>query len=104
VVSDINRVNSSQTGGTQTNGTGAIDPGKDTAVQGQPSPANSGSEDVVQLSSQAADLQALESQLASQPTVDSARVQALKQAINQGDFQINPDRVAQKLIDADSAL
>lgn len=51
--------------------------------------------DIGPLSSQ---LQALESSLENVEVVDTARVEAIKQAISEGRFRVNPDVVADRLL------
>jgi negative regulator of flagellin synthesis FlgM len=53
--------------------------------------------DMTTLSSQ---LQALESSLENVQVVDTARVEAIKQAISEGRFRVNPDVVADRLLTA----
>lgn len=60
-------------------------------------PVNS-SGDTVSLTSTAAQLRALEQQLTSQPVVDVERVNKVRNELNSGSFDFNPDRVAQKMI------
>lgn len=62
------------------------------------SAAGSGGGDSVQFSSRALQLQALDAGMASTPVVDSARVAEIKQAIADGVFRVNPDAVADKLL------
>ena len=38
------------------------------------------------------------------PVIDEARVAALQQAIANGTYQVNPQQIAQKLLDLDGAL
>ena len=57
--------------------------------------ANSGG-DSVQLSAQ---FQHIEKNLASSETFDAARVNEIKQAIQEGRFVVNPDKVADGLLD-----
>ena len=52
----------------------------------------------VELSGQAAHLQALDAQIASTEVVDSARVGEIKQAIAEGRFRVNPDVIADRLL------
>lgn len=54
----------------------------------------------VTLSTRAAQLKALETQLAAIPAVDRAKVESIKQAIASGQYAINPDNVAQGLVDS----
>lgn len=58
-----------------------------------------GSDDQVQLSSQANALQKVEARIQDLPDVDSERVAALRQQIENGEYQVNADNIAQKLID-----
>ncbi|MEO1767588.1 flagellar biosynthesis anti-sigma factor FlgM [Thiobacter aerophilum] len=51
--------------------------------------------DINPLSSQ---LQALESELERVEVVDTARVEAIKRAISEGRFKVNPDAIADRLI------
>lgn len=52
----------------------------------------------VDLSPLSSRLQAIEASLANEPVVNSERVAAIKQAIAEGRFQINPDRIADGLL------
>lgn len=54
----------------------------------------------VSFSSRAAQLKQLESQLATIPVVDRARVDSIKQAIASGHYTINPANIAEGLIDS----
>ena len=58
----------------------------------------------VQLSSQAQTLQGLENKLQAEPEVNEARVEAIKQALAQGNYNIDDLVVADKLIQADNLL
>ena len=53
----------------------------------------------VQLSTLSAELHAIETSLANTPVVDTSRVDQIKQAIAQGQFKVNPEAVADKLLD-----
>ncbi|WP_171014030.1 flagellar biosynthesis anti-sigma factor FlgM [Chitinivorax sp. B] len=54
--------------------------------------------DNVELTSTSLRMQALESSLSKQPTVDTARVAEIRQAISEGRFKINTDAIADKLV------
>ncbi|MBB5017545.1 negative regulator of flagellin synthesis FlgM [Chitinivorax tropicus] len=54
--------------------------------------------DNVELTSTSLRMQALEGALNKQPTVDSARVAEIRQAISEGRFKINADVIADKLV------
>lgn len=53
----------------------------------------------VHLSPNATKLQNIDSNSASESVVNSARIQEIKQAISEGNFQINPGVVADKLLE-----
>ncbi len=52
----------------------------------------------VELSGLSAQLQALDVQVSSGEVVDAARVSQIKQAISEGRFKVNPDVVADRLL------
>lgn len=57
--------------------------------------------DQLQLSSEANSLRNIEQQLTKLPEVDEARVEALKLAIESGEYEINSSRIAEKLLQGD---
>ncbi len=58
----------------------------------------------VTLTNTAEKLQALEAQIQQQPVVDSQRVQAVKQSIFDGTFNMDNQRTAEKLLDFENLL
>ena len=60
--------------------------------------------DQLQLSNQAAQLQALESQIANLPVVDTQRVQDVQRTLATGSFQIQPAEVADKMLQFEAGL
>lgn len=72
-----------------------------TAQAGNTAPASS---DTVSITNTASQLQALEKQLASLPVVDVQRVDSIKREISNGTFEINPPRIADKMIQIESAI
>ncbi|VAW94148.1 hypothetical protein MNBD_GAMMA22-2162 [hydrothermal vent metagenome] len=68
------------------------------------SAASKGQTDTVSLTDTAARLKELEMGLASQPVVDTQRVQSVQSAINDGSFEVDPDSVAEKMIDFETGL
>ncbi len=60
--------------------------------------------DSVNLTGQARQLLALEAQIASEPVVDTQRVQSVRTAVESGTFTINPERIADKMISLEQAL
>ncbi|MCB1725322.1 MAG: flagellar biosynthesis anti-sigma factor FlgM [Chromatiaceae bacterium] len=63
-----------------------------------------GTGDQVKLSSQASQLQALEAQIANLPVVDTQRVQEVQHTIATGALQVDPARVADKLLTFEAGL
>lgn len=68
-----------------------------------PTPAKS-SEDVVNISSQAASLKSLEGKMGKQPEVNQERVASIRKAIADGKYPVDAQKLAQKLLDMDSLL
>ncbi len=52
----------------------------------------------IQISAMSTQLSALEAQLSASPAFDAGRVDAIKQAIREGQFRINPEAIADKLL------
>lgn len=73
----------------------AVKAGVDGTARSQPSG------ETVELTSSAKLLERLEKTLASLPEIDRARVEAVKTAIENGDYQIDADRIADALLRAD---
>lgn len=63
------------------------------APQGKP-----GAQDKVQITALSSQLQAMENTMGNVPVVDSARVEAIKLAISEGRFKINPEVIADSLL------
>lgn len=72
-----------------------------TAVKESGSEPQTSTTSDVSLSSQAQSLSRLESQLSSTPEVNSDRVSELKKAIAEGSYQINPESIAQRMLEQD---
>lgn len=91
---------------------GAMETGKSQATAtpssgargGAPARASSGGSDEVKLSNQAAQLQALEAEIANLPVVDPQRVQDVQRTIATGSFQIEPIQVADKMLTFEAGL
>lgn len=60
--------------------------------------APAGGEDKVELSNLSASLNKADAAIASTPVVDRAKVEEIRQAISEGRFTINAERIADKLI------
>ena len=61
------------------------------------SPQSSGQR--VELSPLGAQLSSIEASLANVPVVDTARVDEIKQAITEGRFKVNPEQIADRLLE-----
>lgn len=92
------------------NGPGGLEVGATRANRAERPEANAGTRrqeaagDTVQLTDTATQLQKLEARLRTQPDVDTARVEALRQRIAAGEYQVDPGRVAAKLLRFDQSL
>ena len=60
--------------------------------------------DTVSLTGTASQLRSLEQHLASLPVVDIQRVDSVKREISNGTFEIDPPRIADKMIQIESAI
>jgi negative regulator of flagellin synthesis FlgM len=74
----------------------AIERGED-ARQGRKAESTSGRDDV-QLTQTATSLKNIEAQLASVPDVDRARVEAVRQRVESGDYRPDSNRIADRLL------
>lgn len=77
---------------------GATSSGSARPGKGAASAPSSGGGDRVQLSALSSQMQSIESSMAGTPVVDSARVAEIRQAIAEGRFKVNPDVVADNLL------
>lgn len=66
------------------------------------SPKSAASSSEVSISTEAQSMQRLEDAIEQSPEFDSARVEALRTAIENGDYSINADRIASAFIDSDN--
>ncbi|MCY1525306.1 flagellar biosynthesis anti-sigma factor FlgM [compost metagenome] len=111
MVIDFNRPNNAVTPANSGRTSSAQSGGRNEAIGNKPSttlPAaaeqaeNSKSGESVQLSREAQQLQKVSDKLRDLPTVDKERVAQIKQAIADGSYQIDAQRVASKLLDFES--
>lgn len=70
------------------------------SVKGQPATSATAGGAQVELSSLSSRLSELEAAIANVPVIDSARVAEIKAAISEGHFQVNPEKVADSLIES----
>lgn len=66
--------------------------------------ASANAQDAVSISDRASDLQALESQVKSLPDVDMNKVEAIRSRIDNGDYQIDSARLADKMLSFEQQL
>lgn len=78
--------------------------GKSTNPPATESGNSNSSSDRISLTGEARQLRELEASLASQPVVDNQRVAAVRSAIDDGTFKIDPQRIADKLMSLEEAL
>lgn len=111
MVIDFNRLNNAPTPANSGRVGGAQSGGRNEAISDKPTspsptpaqPADaSKSGESVQFSREAQQLQKISEKLADQPTVNKERVAQLKQAILDGSYQVDSQRVASKLLDFES--
>ncbi|MFJ5300299.1 flagellar biosynthesis anti-sigma factor FlgM [Pseudomonas sp. NPDC088368] len=101
MVIDFSRLNSSTTVGGTTRTPNAKESSKTDAaatVSTSESVSGSGSGETVHLSSEAQQLQKITDSLRDQPVVNSSRVAELKQAIADGSYKVDSNRVASKML------
>ncbi|MDH5180188.1 MAG: flagellar biosynthesis anti-sigma factor FlgM [Gammaproteobacteria bacterium] len=104
MANDISSVNSSRA---QQSGERSVNRAKkdssDTGSTGS-SGSSAGSSDKVSLTDTAARLKALEQQLTSQPEVNSIKVDEVKDALSNGNYKVNPERIADKMLSFESGF
>lgn len=71
---------------------------------GKQTPQTGGAPDKVQLSSMSTQIQALETSINEASGFDTAKVEAIKLAISEGRYTVNPDAIADKLISSTREL
>jgi negative regulator of flagellin synthesis FlgM len=91
-------------GGGANNRTNGTANSKDNASAPSPKPAASAPAKDVSLSSEAHTLNRLEAQINASPDIDASRVAQIKQAIADGTFEINAERIAEKMLNQDDLL
>jgi negative regulator of flagellin synthesis FlgM len=74
--------------------------GRARAAKESPKTQDSGGGERVELSSLSARLQQMEETIANTPVVDSAKVDEIKQAMSEGRFKVDTEKVADGLIDS----
>ena len=98
MVIDFSRLNNSPSVAGGVRGTAANGSSEKAAPTGETPVRASESGETVHFSQEAQQLQKISDKLRDQPTVNSARVAQLKQAIADGSYQVDAGRVAGKLL------
>lgn len=75
-----------------------------TAPAGRPSTPTRASADTFSMTSKASQMQQLEAQIASLPVVDSQRVSEVQHSLATNTMEVNPARVADKMLSFESGL
>ncbi|RQW63988.1 flagellar biosynthesis anti-sigma factor FlgM [Vibrio viridaestus] len=75
----------------------------DSKTQGAERSSSSG-KDAVSISSQSKEIGNMHNQMASSPAFDSAKVQAIKEAIANGSYVVDPDKLAENMIKYEKEL
>ncbi|WP_407351590.1 flagellar biosynthesis anti-sigma factor FlgM [Luteimonas sp. R10] len=60
--------------------------------------------DSVRLTGEAAGLQALQREVAAAPAIDQGRVEAVREALQNGSYKIDPEAIASRMLDLDRQL
>ncbi len=102
MANDITGIHSSRT--QQSGSKGAQRVSSDSAARKDAENVSQTGSDKVSLTHTAAKLKDIEKRLAGESPVDSDRVNAMKSAIANGDYRVNAERVADKMIDFESEL
>jgi negative regulator of flagellin synthesis FlgM len=103
MANDISGINSGRS--QQTNEKQVQTTRRDTANTTSRTPMGGQSgQDKVSLTDMASRLKSLENKLAEQPDVDQARVDRVRTALARGEYRVNPDRVADKMMDFESGF
>jgi len=104
MANDITSINSSRAQQSGTRQSQRLDDDSRKSASSINSNTGSSSSDKVSLTSTASRLKDIEQRLSTQTPVDNNRVNQMKSAINNGEYDIDADRVAGKMIDFESSL
>lgn len=105
MVIDTNNINSGGTSGTRSRTSAPVT--ANSPKTPTPAPAEAAapsSKDNVVLSSEAQNMVRLQAKISSLPDVNLDRVAAIKLAIAEGRFEINPERIAENMLKQDELL
>jgi len=60
--------------------------------------------DSLRLTGEAVGLQVLQRELTAAPAIDSARIQTVREALESGNYTINPEQIAARMLELDAQL
>ncbi len=103
MANDITNINSSRTLASGTRPSQRLENADDNSARTSNNTSSDGA-DKVSLTSTAARLKDIEQRLANQTPVDNNRINQVKSAINNGEYNVDADRVASKMIDLENAI
>lgn len=101
MANDISGINSSRS---QQTSERAISSEKKNSNSSTSSSSTSPNADKVSLTDTAARLKALEHQLSQQPEIDDQRVSDVQKAVSSGDYKVDPQRVADKMMNFEASF
>jgi len=104
MVIDTNNINSSGASSTRSRTSAPVAPSSTKTQSAPVETAAPSTKDNVVLSSEAQNLVRLQAKISSLPDVNLDRVAAIKQAIAEGRFEINPERIAENMLNQDELL
>lgn len=104
MVIDTNNINSSSGANGARRSSAPIVTSTSKAQPSETEVVESGSKDSVILSPEAQNLARLQTKISSLPDVNLDRVASIKLAIAQGRFEINPERIAENMLNQDELL
>ena len=103
---EFNRPSTKNSTAVGTNRSGAAQPGKGVSAPGSETAKTAASTggDQVAISSHAQRIQSLETQIQQMPEVDTARVEAIKSAIEDGSYKVDAESTAQKMLAIETSI
>ena len=104
MANDITRINSSRTQQSDTRQSERMGNDKSPTSSSKSGGNNNSTSDKVSLTSTAARLKDIEQRLTSHSEIDNARIREVQSAINDGKYDVDADRVADKMINFESGL
>lgn len=100
----IDNIRSGQTLTTSTRSTARNETSASSSSTGSSKSTNSVAQDAVSLSSQGRAVGEMHNQMVSQPSFDQAKVAAIKEAIANGSYVVDPEKLASNMIKFESEL